>query len=170
MTPPAPSPSLRFVRLAASLRHEVDLLAKVVDEAEQAVFDFRESTPSRRELRGVADIIHDFYSGLERVFERIATELEGGAPPGPNWHRDLLGSMAFDLQGLRPPVLSEASVGSLGEYLRFRHWFRNAYGFDLDWDRVRALLVPLSGLWHAVRAELERFIAFVAALGEQDPT
>lgn len=90
-------------------------------------------------LRTKASLLHDFYTGLERLFSRIAQELNGGVPNTEQWHRDLLKDMSLDLEGIRPPVISNALFGDLLPYLRFRHLFRNLYGFELDWDKMSAL-------------------------------
>jgi hypothetical protein len=34
-----------------------------------------------------ASILHEFYNGLERIFERIAIGLGEGLPRGARWHR-----------------------------------------------------------------------------------
>ena len=87
----------RMARLAASIRSELDRLAAVVAEADLALGDFSATTPPMRELRGIGDIVHDFYTGIERIFEKIAPELNGGVPAGSAWHRELLESMALDI-------------------------------------------------------------------------
>lgn len=89
--------------------------------------------------------MHDFYTEIERIFEKVAPELNGGVPAGPAWHRDLLDSMSLDLPGVRPPVLSGATAAALAEYLRFRHLYRNLYGFELDWARLAPLVAGVAG-------------------------
>jgi hypothetical protein len=101
---------LRFARLAAAIRAEIDRRASVVAEAEQALRDFAKETPSMRELRGIGDIVHDFYTGIERIFEKIAPELNGGVPAGTAWHRELLENMTLDLPGVRPPVITRKTA------------------------------------------------------------
>lgn len=55
----------------------------------------------------------------------------------------------------------------LDEFLRFRHLFRNLYGFELEWSRVQSLLKALPTAWNAVEADIDRFLAFLdtAAVG-----
>jgi hypothetical protein len=106
---------------------------------------------------------HDFYTGCERIFERIAPELNGGLTQGAACHRDLLRAMTLELPGVRPPVLTPAAARALGEYLRFRHLVRNGYGFELEWARLEPLLRGLPAVFTAVRADLERFLAFLDA-------
>lgn len=45
-------------------------------------------------LDSVALNLHGFYSGLERVFEKVASTIDGSVPSAANWHRELLNQMA----------------------------------------------------------------------------
>ena len=163
MTRGAAEPCERFVRLAAAVRRRQEQVAKIVDEAQQVLADFSETEPPLLELRGIAAILHDFYTAIEHVFETIAPELNGGLPAGEAWHRELLTNMTLDLPGIRPPVLDAETAHALDDFLRFRHLFRNVYGFDLEWSRVRALLEQLPAAWSKLDADLARFLAFLDA-------
>lgn len=163
MTSGAAEPGERFVRLAAAVRQRRRQVAQVADEARQALSDFSETEPPVLELRGIGAILHDFYTGIEHIFETIAPELNGGLPAGESWHRELLTNMTLDLPGVRPPVLREETAHALDEFLRFRHLFRNVYGFELEWPRVRNLLERLPAAWSEVEADLDRFLAFLDA-------
>lgn len=155
-------PRERFARLEATLRDECASLERVVEEARSARDRFAESEPGRLELRGIGDIVHDFYTGAERIFEKIAPELNGGLPAGPAWHRELLRNMTLDLPRIRPPVITRETARLLEEFLRFRHLFRSVYGFELEWPRLRALLERLPTAWGALHRDLERFVGFLA--------
>jgi hypothetical protein len=87
----------------------------------------------------VGKILHDFYTGLETVFEKIARETKEGLPTGEAWHRDLLNVMSLDIPEMRPPVISRSLARELYEYLRFRHLFRNIYVYELSWERMKLL-------------------------------
>ncbi len=156
-------PPERFARLAAAVRHEIERTGRVAGEAEEAATDFAGREPPLRELRGIGDIVHDFYTGIERIFERIAPELNGGLPLGPAWHRELLENMTLDLPGIRPPLLRPDTARVLDEFLRFRHVFRSVYGFEIEWPKLQGLLQRLPTAWEAVRADLGRFLAFLDA-------
>jgi hypothetical protein len=52
-------------------------------------------------LNSVALNLHSFYSGLERIFELIAQELDGGVVGGDAWHTELLRQMALDVPDVR---------------------------------------------------------------------
>jgi hypothetical protein len=113
-------------------------------------------------LFGVAALAQGYYSHLERLFERIARDLNGGPPSGPDWHRQLLRSMTLDKPGSRPPLISESLADRLGELLGFRHVFRNLYVLNLNAGRVRALAEQLTTSHRDVERSLEEFLAFLA--------
>ena len=95
----------RFVRLAAAIRQQQQQVEGIVSEAREALADIAQRQPTLLELRGIGAVLHDFYTGIEHVFEKIAPELNGGLPAGPAWRRELLGNMTLDLPGVRPPLL-----------------------------------------------------------------
>jgi hypothetical protein len=63
-------------------------------------------------LDSVAINLHSLYNGVERIFEWIAGELDGGLPTGPTWHRDLLTQMTLKVEGVRPAVIRPATAQS----------------------------------------------------------
>jgi len=154
-------PGQLFGRLAATLRRQREQVSQVVAEAQEALADFAANEPPLRELRGIGAILHDFYTGLEHMFEAIAPELNGGLPAGPSWHRNLLENMTLDIPSVRPPLLRRETARVLEEFLRFRHLFRNQYGFELEWSRLQSLLKALPAAWNAVEADLDSFLAFL---------
>lgn len=161
MTRGASRPPERFARLAAVLRVELSRLERVVREAAAALTRFAQAEPAVLELRGIGDVVHDFYTGAERIFEKIAPELNGGVPAGASWHRELLQNMTVDLPGIRPPVITEETAHRLDEFLRFRHLFRAVYGFDLEWPRLRSLLERLPAAWQGFRRDVDGFLRFL---------
>lgn len=119
-------------------------------------------------LNSVALNLHSFYSALERVFELIALELDGGALGGESWHIELLRQMSLDVPDVRPPVLQPDTAVRLDEYRKFRHRIRNIYATNLDPERMAPLVDGLATLWPAIRRELVAFAAFLADLAGAD--
>ena len=149
-------------RVAARIREELCNLDRVVALVDEALASHPvKPPPSVVVTHGVGGLLHDFYTGVENVFGQVSPHLNGEMPAGETWHAELLHSMALDLAGVRPPVISGASERSLAEYLRFRHVYRHMYGFRLDWARVRQLAAGVRPLWGGVRAEIDGFVAFL---------
>lgn len=159
---PASVPKLR--RLASELARERRALDLVMTEVHAARSLLAARSPNSLELRGAADLLHDFYTGCEKAFELIATTLDGGPPEGASWHRRLLETMSLEVPSVRPPVIRHETAQALDEYLRFRHLFRSLYGFELIWERVAPLLADLQPVHTAVASDLDAFIAAINSI------
>ena len=83
---------------------------------------------------------------------------------GADWHIQLLQRMTTDIETVRPAVLDRKMARRLDEYLRLRHLFRNAYGFDLEWERCRELLDNLPSTFHRLSQQLVTFDEFLHTL------
>ncbi len=129
-----------YLDLVARIHQELGDLESVVARAERGIQAARQR-PEDQDLYidSVALNLHDFYAGLERIFQQVGSTVDGNIPTGYNWHRDLLQQMHSDLPQLRPPVLSEEAVKMLDEFLRFRHVVRNIYAFQFDPERITRL-------------------------------
>lgn len=91
-------------------------------------------------LDSVALNLHGFYSGVERLFEKIAGSIDGSIPEGANWHHELLSQMSIEVPGIRPAVISTELKEKLEEYRGFRHVVRNVYTYHLDPAKVKPLV------------------------------
>lgn len=117
-----------------------------------------ETTPNEIELSALAAMLHSFYTGVENVFKRVSIEIDNQALRGEAWHRDLLRQMSI-VGTNRPPLLSTELHDRLLEYLRFRHVFRNAYSFDLDWQKMSHLVLGVENMLRDLETALDRFIS-----------
>lgn len=120
--------------------------------------------PSNLLLRAGGSILHDFYTGIEKIFENVAKEIDHRLPAGEDWHSELLHQMTLDLTGLRPPVISPDTEKKLREFLGFRHLFRKRYGFELDWQKMKRLIVKISPVLADLEKEIEIFFDAVHSL------
>jgi uncharacterized protein with von Willebrand factor type A (vWA) domain len=118
----------------------------------------REGEPTVDELAALAAILHAFYNGVENIFKRVAATLDGGPPSGPFWHADLIEAMATAKPN-RPALLSESLSETLQEYLDFRHVFRQAYSFELRWEKMKHLVLGLHEILRRLERELDAFLA-----------
>ena len=116
-------------------------------------------------LRARASILHDFYGGIERIFVRIAQELNGGVPVSEHWHRQLLLDMSLELRSVRPAVISRELHDLLVPFLGFQHLFRNVYGFVMDGERLDLLDARFDETFHRLQEELHRFLDWLVPPG-----
>jgi predicted nucleotidyltransferase len=115
--------------------------------------------PDEIQVQGSAKYLHDFYNGVERIFERIAVRLDNDLPAGPDGHTLLLQRMGQPFGSRRPAVIDRHLEVKLSEYLRFRHLFRHTYGYELEWNRVRELGAALPDILAALKTQLAAFLA-----------
>ncbi len=114
-----------------------------------------EALPYREALSGaIALNLQSFYTGVERILEAIAREIDGALPSGEGWHRQLLEQMCLDLPEVRPPVISESTRTRLDEFRRFRHVVRSIYAYRLETSRV----IELAGRVGECHREFDREI------------
>lgn len=150
------------------LQGEIARIVRSVSESEANYRRFRTDFPAvpterNYDLIILADILTDYYTCVETALVRIAKAFENELEK-ERWHASLLERMNVDVPHVRPRVLSAETYRHLRELLRFRHWRR--YYFDRRYDRDRMALlergfqlsIPL------VKADLERFIAFLEQL------
>lgn len=108
--------------------------------------------------------LHNLYNAFETMFRRIAETFENDIPDPGRWHTLLLERMGREIEGLRPPLLSEESLRLLDELRRFRHVFRTLYRFDLDPIRVAQVRAIAFRLEPLIEADFARFMEFINAL------
>lgn len=158
---------LRLRELAADLAVEIESLDRLVVEAARCLEDLSRRDPTYLELRGSGAIVHDFYTAVERLLERVAHEMNGGLPRGPDSHAQLLKRASRAVEDVRPAVVGESVAGRLGEYLRFRYLFRHRYGFDLEWERIVPLLRGIGTLAPEIHKDLAAFVAALRELADR---
>lgn len=149
-----------------ALRQEIELelanLERLIRSLE--IFLSRLSgEPDEFALRSIGSLLHDFYSGVERIFERIAVRVDKDLPVGPHWHTYLLQRMMNPWGAIRPAVIDRELAARLADYLRFRHLFRHTYGFELEWRKCQPLVEELKPTFDDLRAQLRAFLERLAA-------
>jgi hypothetical protein len=109
--------------------------------------------------RVVGSYLQDFYNCFENMARVVARSIDGaGLPRGSDWHAELLRQMSMSVRGIRPELISEATSKMLDEYRRFRHLFRNIYGFVLDARRTVELLRQLPEAVALLRRDANAFM------------
>lgn len=147
-----------------------DILRGISAEIEKEQANLNEL---RKEMRGIkseqsiilrrsmGSILHDFYNCCERIFKKIAIEIDGGYEDTEKWHKALLFKMTIPIKGLRPSVISEELAAELDDYLSFRHVFRNIYGFELKGKRIGYLSKKFDKVANRFIKEIRVFLAFL---------
>jgi len=132
---PEENAGLNADRLRDEVCAELARIGRVVQDLEQLRPSLLPGA-SRDTCMAAAGYLHAFYTGCEAVLSRVARAF-GDLPEGPRWHQRLLFESTAAKEGLRPPVLTPETAAPLMDLLRFRHFFRLAYGVSLDTEKLR---------------------------------
>jgi len=117
--------------------------------------------------RALSADLAEVYTGFEKIFERIANEIDKQLPKGERGHTDLLTQMAERCPE-RPPIIYEETQQRLAQLLRFRHKVNNIYGDELIYEKAEEHAKSITELFTAVSEELETFIDFLTETHESD--
>lgn len=153
--------------LALDIQMELDHLRRLERDTEQVQAEIKRD-PARATLfyENLALKLHNFYTGCERIFYLVASELNGASPSGFDWHKRLLERMGIEREG-RLALLSADTVHSLREFLSFRHVVRNIYGFELDMERVAQMAARYPQVWRQFETDVSRFVGWLQELADR---
>lgn len=154
-----------LILLEVRLHKELVNLEKLVEEL-KTVTKMRELKVNSIRIRACASILHDFYSGIEKMFINIARETDRTVPRGEGWHRELLEQMTLDIPVKRPAVIDPELAAQLQQYLSFRHRFRNLYGYELEWGKMEELINNTESTLKRLKDSLEIFLEVLAQIVE----
>lgn len=124
---------------------EYDLIFRKIEVEEPDLFD----------MTILGSVLHSFYNGLENIFEIIAKNIDNSVPTGNKSHQELLHQMASE-NGIRDKIIDEELYSKLKEYATFRHFYRHAYSFQLNWEKMKPLTYNVHSIWKEVKQSLEK--------------
>lgn len=153
--------------LISEIKDELRLLDILVTDIIETADRIPKSHPGKRIYEeSLALKLHNFYTGYERIFQKIADDINGGVPRSWDWHKRLLKSMSLEIENIRPSLISKDTAKLLEEYLAFRHVIRNIYGFEIDSERLKRLIEKIHGTHERLKKEINSFIRFLKKLLE----
>jgi hypothetical protein len=138
---------------------EFALLDRLLDDHAELVTQVAGRAPQAWERSALAALLHAYYNGVENAFKILAAK-RAGVPSSADWHAALLASMTA-ASGLLPAVIDSDLGTALDEYMRFRHFFRHSYVFDLDWEKMRPLIEALAPVDARFREQVRAYLASV---------
>jgi len=156
--------NVRLKNIADRIRSEIMEIELLVSRVEGA-WQHGLSSEDDYYLDSVALNLHGVYSGIERVFEIIATNIDANKPSGENWHQQLLNQMADETPSVRPAVISTEICAQLNEFRGFRHVVRNVYTFKFDPIKIEKLVDQAPSVFFSVKQELLAFADFLEDSG-----
>jgi len=141
----------------SQIKQEFSNLHRLIDSSHSLIEKVKTQDPDHTELLALASILHSFYMGFENIFKRIAQQIDEKFEKTDSWHVDLLESM-IDTTTKRPPILTPNVKRRLRFYLGFRHVFRSHYSYDLNWSKMKHLVLETEDILRSVEKEIQEFV------------
>lgn len=145
------SPELREL-----VAFEMSELDRLLGEASPLIQKVQVTTPDLIETIALGGIVQSFYNGIENVLRRVCAAVYDDMPAGRSWHAELLDLLTRGKgdKGVISPELRQ----HLREYQAFRHFFRHAYAYRIDWEKLAPLVRDMHATLGRVRTELRPLI------------
>lgn len=150
----------KFLTLSSRIKQKLSNIQNSVQRARKA-WNLVNKEEDSLYLDSVALNLHDFYSGLERIFESIAENIDEVKPEGSYWHQDILRQMTIEIPTVRPAVISQDLEERLDEYRAFCHIVRNVYAYNFKIERIKTLIDNIEGVFDELNKELSAFCGFL---------
>jgi predicted nucleotidyltransferase len=153
-----------------ALKSRIEDEMKSIEDTIQTITDLlkqKDTIPQVALIPALASYVADFYTGCERISERVAVYLDGGLPTSKDWHQELLKQVAESGGDNRPPLWSGALLLELDEYRKFRHLERHIYKIELKPDRVIILAKNVKPVFDKIKSSVERFYSWLDKQAEQ---
>ena len=117
-------------------------------------------SPDIVQITVIANILHSFYNGVEKIFERILKDIDNYIPTGNKTHQEILNHIYKENEN-RPNIINNDTYISLNEYLGFRHFFRHSYSFQFKWEKMKPLNDNLFKTWHELKEQLNKYLQYL---------
>lgn len=150
----------KFLTLGSHIREELSEIRRSIQRAKKA-WSLALNKDDSLYLDSVALNLHDFYNGLERIFERIAENIDEIKPEGLNWHQEILKQMAMEIPKVRPAVISQGLREELDKYRAFRHIVRNIYAHNFKIDKIKDLMGDIDKVLNKLEENMRIFCEFL---------
>lgn len=150
-----------FSIIIAEIKQELKHFEQLAPECKQFYELNKNQIDSSTNLRVLGSILHDFYTYIENIFRKIAIFIDDELPSDPTWHSILLNRMSLSIANIRKNVINDDLKETLYDYLRFRHIFRNIYGFKLNWDKMSHLVKSIESTQKTANKQITEFLEFL---------
>ena len=143
--------------LRAKILYEINQIDKLLGDCTPLFNLCKIKEPDFIELSACAMILHSFYNGIEGILTLVFKHYDGKLPNSNKWHNELL-EKAFMYEEPRGQLFDVDLKNKMEEYLKFRHFVRHSYSFQLEWERMKDLFLELGGFWISLKENINRFI------------
>jgi uncharacterized protein YutE (UPF0331/DUF86 family) len=121
------------------LSTEIAAVSRDIERIYQRI-DERSGIETAPGLESLSYQLHNLYSAFEELFEIVAKTFENHVADEGGYHIGLLRRMNVAVEGVRPAFVPDGLLPKFDSLRSFRHFFRHAYGTEMDRRKVRPVL------------------------------
>jgi hypothetical protein len=139
------------------IHFEIKQIDKLINDSNPLLDLCKIREPDYVEKSGAALILHSFYNGIENIVSLIVKSKDSKLPNDNKWHKELL-NRTFEKTDNRSEIFNEDLKEPLSNYLKFRHFVRHSYSFQLEWLEMKPLLFGMNILWNNAKENIKKFL------------
>jgi uncharacterized protein YutE (UPF0331/DUF86 family) len=125
----------RLALLKLDIQVQMEMITNTYRRLEQRAEKLEASNPVC--LESIAYQIHNLYNAIEDLLKIVANHFENNLSSNPQWHSLLLQRMKQEISSVRPALISDRTFSLLNGLRGFRHFFRHAYGVDIEYEQLQ---------------------------------
>jgi len=125
--------------LIAEIDDDLKSIKKIEEQIDELYHSLEGNKVTHKDKAALGYYLHNLYNACESILKRLAGFFENSVEE-TRWHTDLLKRMTLNIEGIRPPIISNGSYSLLNELRKFRHLFRHAYDYELRWEKLNDLV------------------------------
>ncbi len=150
-----------LILLTTDLQAQRQLINQIFQKLEQRAEGLTPDDLIR--LESIAYQIHNLYTAIEDLLKIIATYFENNITNTAQWHANLLTRLSQNIPEIRPAFLSEETFLILNSLRGFRHFFRHAYGADIEYIQLKINLDKALKLREYLDKDCDKFLQQISA-------
>ena len=143
--------------LVEIIEFQISEVDRLFEEYNLFFQDMNYERPDLLQTTVIANILHSFYNGIENILKLIIRFYDNKLPNDIKWHMELL-EKAFIPNENRKNVFRNEIQEKMEEYLKFRHFVRHTYGFQLEWERMEDLINDINDYWTIIKEDIRIFV------------
>jgi len=143
-------------KLEAKINNELARIDKLLSDSSPLLELCALREPDFIEMSAAALTLHSFYNGLENIILLIVKHTQDVIPQDSQWHKVLF-EQAFMSDNKKTKIFRPELKEPLESYLYFRHFIRHSYGSELDWERMKPLIIDMQKVWEVIKEDLNNF-------------
>ncbi|MCX7725761.1 MAG: hypothetical protein N2053_02805 [Chitinispirillaceae bacterium] len=144
--------------LFSRIKKEFELLYELIRKYQKLFDRIMRVEPTEIEKIALYGILQMYYSGIERIFLLIISNYDSGFKNAISNDAEILERVVMPSPS-RSPVISKFLMEQLQPYLAFRMAFFQSFCYEIEWGKIRNLVLEAEEILLVLEAEINFFLS-----------